>query len=122
MAIRANIIDKYALDVSLNTAERLDEIARLENIENDWNEEKYISFDVVSDNVRRFNFYGMDKDIYFQRKGNTNYFKLINVSNEFAELENLLNYVCNKFENNCVNCPYKKECEQYSKLYFELFS
>lgn len=78
MAIRANIIDKYALDVSFNTEERLDEIARLENIENDWNEEKYISFEIVTDDIRRFNFWDVsEEDIYFQREDNTNYFKMI---------------------------------------------
>ena len=35
----------------------------------------------------------------------------------FIELENLLTRECGKYENDCTTCPYKKECEEYEKLY-----
>lgn len=38
-------------------------------------------------------------------------------SNERLEqLENLLNVECLKYENNCVACPYQKECDEYQKM------
>ena len=31
------------------------------------------------------------------------------------ELEKLLNAECGKYENNCNDCPFQKECDEYSK-------
>lgn len=35
----------------------------------------------------------------------------------FIELENLLTRECGKYEDNCTTCPYRKDCEEYEKLY-----
>lgn len=32
------------------------------------------------------------------------------------ELEKILENVCEKYEDDCGKCPYKKECEEYSKI------
>lgn len=75
---RTELINKYALDVSVNTASRLDEIVHLENIENNWNKKLYISFEIITNDIRRINFWGDDSEnIYFQREGDTNYFKMV---------------------------------------------
>lgn len=71
------LITKYALDVSINTLDRLDTIAKLENIENGWDEEKYFSFDPVNENTWIFNFYGNFENIRFSRIENTNYFQIV---------------------------------------------
>ena len=71
------LITKYALDVSINTLERLDTIAKLENIENGWDEEKYFSFEPVNENTWIFNFYGNFENIRFSRIENTNYFQIV---------------------------------------------
>lgn len=115
MTRRTELINKYALDVSVNLLDRLDEIVRLENIENNYDSALYISFDVVTNDTWRINFWGDDSEnIYFQREGNTNYFKMI--SNRKAELDILLTDKCEKFDSNCTTCPYAKECEEYSRL------
>jgi hypothetical protein len=36
---------------------------------------------------------------------------------EFKELEELLTRECEKYENDCTTCPYRKECEEYEKLF-----
>ena len=36
-----------------------------------------------------------------------------------AELEKILNEVCEKHENDCSKCPKKAECEEYYKLNLE---
>lgn len=75
---RTELINKYALDVSVNTASRLDEIVHLENIENNWNKKLYISFEIITNDIHRINFWGDDSEnIYFQREGDTNYFKMV---------------------------------------------
>lgn len=76
MINRKKLIQKYALDVSVCTLERLDQIVRLENIENGWNLDSYISFDVVSNDYCKINFGDTDKDIYFQRINHSGYFKI----------------------------------------------
>lgn len=38
----------------------------------------------------------------------------------FEELENLLIDQCKKYESDCTACPYRKECEEYEKLYREI--
>lgn len=38
----------------------------------------------------------------------------------FEELENLLIDQCKKYESDCTTCPYRKECEEYEKLYREI--
>ena len=73
---REYLINKYALDVSVNTLQRLDEITRLENIENDWNPEKYISFDTITKDYYQINFWGQSENILFNRVNNTNYFRI----------------------------------------------
>lgn len=35
----------------------------------------------------------------------------------FIELEDLLTRECGKYENDCTTCPYRKECEEYEKLF-----
>ena len=35
----------------------------------------------------------------------------------FKELEELLTRECKKYENDCTTCPYRKECEEYEKLF-----
>lgn len=35
----------------------------------------------------------------------------------FKELEELLTRECEKYENDCTTCPYRKECEEYEKLF-----
>lgn len=32
------------------------------------------------------------------------------------ELENLLNEICGKYEDDCSKCPYRKECEEYAHI------
>lgn len=32
------------------------------------------------------------------------------------ELEKILEKVCEKYDDNCGKCPYKKECDEYSKI------
>ena len=41
------------------------------------------------------------------------------MNERFAELENLLEMECGKYESNCTTCPYRKECEEYEKLFQE---
>lgn len=38
----------------------------------------------------------------------------------FEELENLLIEQCKKYESDCTACPYRKECDEYEKLYKEI--
>lgn len=115
MTRREEFINKYALDVTQNTESRLDEIVQLENIENGYNEEKYISFEVVTDSIRRVNFWGEDtENIYFTKASGSNYFVMI--SNRKAELEILLTGKCGQYECNCTTCPYNKECNEYASL------
>lgn len=35
----------------------------------------------------------------------------------FKELEALLTRECGKYEDDCTTCPYRKECEEYEKLF-----
>lgn len=35
----------------------------------------------------------------------------------FIELEDLLTRECGKYEKDCTTCPYRKECEEYEKLF-----
>lgn len=35
----------------------------------------------------------------------------------FIELEDLLTRECGKYEDDCTTCPYRKECEEYEKLF-----
>jgi hypothetical protein len=37
----------------------------------------------------------------------------------FKELEALLTRECEKYENDCTTCPYRKECKEYEKLFQE---
>lgn len=74
---RTELINKYALDVSINTLQRLDEIVKLENIDNNWSEEKYISFDVIDSETWQINFWGNDENIIFKRINDENYFKAV---------------------------------------------
>lgn len=71
------LITKYALDVSINTLEHLDTIAKLENIENGWDKEKFFSFNPVDKNTWMFNFYGNFENMLFSRVRNTNYFQIV---------------------------------------------
>ena len=43
---RLEMIREYVFDIASYTLEALDEIVKLINIDNNWSEEKYISFDV----------------------------------------------------------------------------
>lgn len=75
---RTELINKYALDVTVNKLERLDEIVKLTNINNDYNEENYISLDIVDDNTWKINFWGKDENIIFKRcENDKKYFKMI---------------------------------------------
>ena len=38
------------------------------------------------------------------------------MNERIIELEKILEKVCGTYENNCNNCPRKKECEEYCKL------
>lgn len=76
--MKKELIKKYAFDVASYLLKRLDEIAQLENIDNGWNLDKYISFDPVTADIWKLNLYGMDEDIYFTRESaNSKYFKMI---------------------------------------------
>ncbi len=35
------------------------------------------------------------------------------------ELEEILETVCGQYDSDCNNCPKRKECDEYSHLYFE---
>lgn len=35
------------------------------------------------------------------------------------ELEKILEAVCGQYENDCNNCPKKRECEEYYRIYME---
>lgn len=74
---RKEMIEKYIFDVATYTTKALDEIVHLINIENDWNKEKYISFDVIDSKHWQINFWGQDENIVFERVNDTNYFKAI---------------------------------------------
>lgn len=54
---RQELINKYALDVSIIKLERLAEIVQLENIENDYNKNKYISLEIIDNNTWKINFW-----------------------------------------------------------------
>lgn len=90
MMENVELINKYALDVSKNTLDRLDMIAKIENIENGWSEEKFFSFDPLGKDRWYFNFYGKYDNMYFSRVGNTNYFVLESISIENKILKAVL--------------------------------
>lgn len=75
--MRKEMIEKYIFDVATYTARALDEIVHLINIDNKWNIEKFISFDVLDVNHWQINFWGQDENIVFERVNETNYFKAI---------------------------------------------
>lgn len=74
---RLEMIKEYVFDIASYTLDALDEIVKLINIDNNWSEEKYISFDVINFNTWQVNFWGNDENIIFQRVNNTNYFKAV---------------------------------------------
>lgn len=36
---------------------------------------------------------------------------------KLEELENVLEIICEQYENDCSKCPGQKECEEYSHIY-----
>ena len=110
---KTELIDKYALDVSINKLERLDEIVKLTNIDNDWKEDEYISFKALNNNIWCIYLLKTNESIYFiKSEVNPNY---LEISSRFEEIKSLLNTECEKYD--CINCPYTKECDEYSALY-----
>ena len=66
---RNEMIKKYDFENKTFTARELDEIVHDINEANNWDIDKFISFDTVTINSWQINFWGLDENIIFQRIG-----------------------------------------------------
>lgn len=76
MKTNLKLIRKYALDSTIFSLDKLDEIAIIENTSNNWDLEKYFGLGVIDKNHWQFNFYGKFKNIVFERVGKSHLFKI----------------------------------------------
>lgn len=74
---RNDMISKYNFNTESFTARELDEIIHNINESNNWDIDKYISFDVVTNNHWQVNFWDNDENIIFARVEDTNLFKAV---------------------------------------------
>ena len=73
------LIDFLTLADVAYTLESIDEQVTICNIENGFNPDKFISFDVYDNRTYKVNFYGQHDNLYFQRIGNTSYYKRVSI-------------------------------------------
>lgn len=64
---RNEMIKKYDFKNKTYTARELDELIHHINEANNWNIDKFISFDTVTINSWQINFWGLDENIIFER-------------------------------------------------------
>lgn len=75
--IRSEMITKYNFENATFTARELDEIVHDINESNRWNIDKFISFDVVTRDIYKINFWDNDENIEFVRVDASNQFKAV---------------------------------------------